>query len=54
MEPETGDLINVTSFGLTVATEGELTQVCADLNCGEAELVGGWCVSEVPRTARID
>ena len=54
VEPETGDLINVTGFSLTVATTGELTQICADRKCGEAELVGGWCVQEVPRTARID
>ena len=54
VEPETGDLINIRSFGLTIATSGELTQICADRLVGEIEFVGGWIVSERARITRIE
>lgn len=54
VEPETGDLINVRGFGVTIATSGELTEVCALRIVADVESVGGWSVVERSRTVRIE
>jgi len=53
-EPSTGNLLNSRSIGITIDTEGELTQACADRRGGSTELVGEWSVVEYALNKRVE
>lgn len=53
-EPATGNLLNTRSLGVTVDTEGELTQACANRLGGSVELAGEWVVIEYALSERVE
>ena len=48
------DILNTKEIALTVATEGKLTQVCADRWAGDGEKIGGWSLDSFETNHHIE
>lgn len=54
IDANTGDIVDRKRIAISVDTSGELTQQCANLIAGGAEVVGGWSASESTRVFKTD
>lgn len=54
LDSASGDIVGRRRISISVDTEGELTERCATLVAGGAELVGGWSASESNRVFRVE
>ena len=54
VEPLTKNIVGTKRIFLTVATQGELTQVCADSIVADSEYKGGWSFASFDLTKRVD
>ncbi len=54
IDPNTNNLVDISTLSVTVGVEGELTTVCADRLGARLEEEGGWVVVETPLRERVN
>lgn len=54
IDPISGDILDETRIGITVDTEGDLTQACADRLVGSVELAGEWATRSTSFTRKVE